>query len=129
VNLDAKTAMAAMPDVQRYPWKLYLNKYELDLHDLLLSGFFAKVTFAHFLFITSNGETEVNTFRKTTWSSTFLIRIRFEDYRWKWGIAIFAWRVTRNYAFSPFKQNNIPVSQIERFLLKQIITAWFNFTC
>ena len=37
---------------------------------------------------------EKNTFRKTPISSTFFIRLRFQGYRCKSGIAIFALRIT-----------------------------------
>ena len=40
--------------------------------------------------------------RKTTLSSTFLIRWRYQGYRCKTSIVIVAWRVTWNYAYSPF---------------------------
>ena len=41
--------------------------------------------------------------RKTTISSTTFTRLRFQGYRSESDIAIFAWRVTWNYAYSPFK--------------------------
>ena len=46
----------------------------------------------------------INAFRdrKTRVSSTFLIKLKFWGYRCKSGNAIFAWRVTWNYAYSPF---------------------------
>ena len=49
--------------------------------------------------------TEINTFKteKTTVSSTFLIRFRFQGYLCKSGIDIFTWRVTWNYAYCTFK--------------------------
>ena len=40
--------------------------------------------------------------RTTTVASTFFIRLRFQGYRCESGIAIFAWRVTYNYAYSLF---------------------------
>ena len=49
--------------------------------------------------------TEIHSFwvRKTMLSSTFLIKLRLPGYRCKSGIAIFACKVTGNYAYSPFK--------------------------
>ena len=35
-------------------------------------------------------------------TSTVLIRLRFKGNRFKLDIAVFAWRVTWNYAYSPF---------------------------
>ena len=51
---------------------------------------------------------ELNFFRadKTTVSSTFLIRLMFPGYRCESDIVICAWRVTWNYAYSPFNENN-----------------------
>ena len=40
--------------------------------------------------------------KKTTISSTFLIRSRFQGYRCEWWIAILARRFKWNYAYSPF---------------------------
>ena len=40
---------------------------------------------------------------RVTVSSTILIRLRFYRYRCKLRIVIFAWRITWNYAYSPFK--------------------------
>ena len=42
--------------------------------------------------------------RKTTVFSTFLIRLSFQGYLCKSGIAIFALRFTWNYAYSPFER-------------------------
>ena len=52
--------------------------------------------------------TEINTFRviRTTLSSTFLMRLGFQGYRCTPGIAIFVWRVAKNYAYSPLKESN-----------------------
>ena len=53
---------------------------------------------------------EIYTFRirKTTLSFTFLIRFRFQGYHWKSNIAIFVWRVTWNYTYSPFFSSDPP---------------------
>ena len=40
---------------------------------------------------------------KTTKSSILLLRERFQEYRCELDILIFAWRLLRNYAYSPFK--------------------------
>jgi len=47
--------------------------------------------------------TELNTFnpRKEDNSSTLLIRLRYQGYRWESDFAIFGWRVIWNYAYSP----------------------------
>ena len=57
---------------------------------------------------------EWNTFktRKATASSTLLTRYRFQGYRCKSGIAIFAWRVTWNYAYSPFNKTRVQCIRI-----------------
>jgi len=49
----------------------------------------------HFLFIKNNGETYRN--------NTFRV-LRFQGHHFKSGIAIFALRVTWNYAYSPFNK-------------------------
>ena len=101
-------------DLQRYYWKLYLLKYRIRYQRfcffklfIFICGFSLKVTIANFLFIIEAMEklTEIKTFRvrKTTVSSTFLIRLRFQGYCCQSGIAIFARRVICNYAYSPFK--------------------------
>ena len=60
----------------------------------------------------------INTFRvrRTTLSFTFLIRSRFQWYRCKSG---FAWRVTLNYAYSPFNLN----------ILEQSGLSWLRSIC
>ena len=61
---------------------------------------------AHFLLIRSKGDTyRIKHFssQEIDISCTFLMRLRLQGYRCKSGIAIFAWRVTRNYAYSIFK--------------------------
>ena len=60
---------------------------------------------AHFLILSTNGEihkTKLLQVNKTKLSSTFLIRLSFQGYRYKWGFALFEWKVTWNYAYSPF---------------------------
>ena len=42
-----------------------------------------------------------------TVSSTFRIKLRFQGYRCKSGIVIFPWRVTLNYANSPFNHKTV----------------------
>ena len=46
---------------------------------------------------------EINIFRDRKISVYLLIRLRFQGYRCKSGIVIFALRVTWNYAYSPYK--------------------------
>ena len=57
---------------------------------------------------------EINTFkpRKTTISSTLLIRKRFQVYLCESGIANFARWYNRNYAYSIFKVESIPYSRL-----------------
>ena len=64
----------------------------------------------HFLFIFSNRET----FRKTTVSSTFLIKLKGAiEYK---NIVIIAWMFTWNYAYSPFKKIFVhPCNHLEYF--------------
>ena len=69
---------------------------------------FLRKRLAHFFLIKSNEEIhEIKHFssQNTTLSLTFFIRLRFQGYRYESGIAIFARRVTWNYAYSPFKWN------------------------
>ena len=44
---------------------------------------------------------------KTFISYSYLIRQRFQGYRFKSGIAIFSWRITLNYAYSPFNLDGV----------------------
>ena len=97
--------------LQRYPPKLCLIKHELDMHifvylNYLFGGFLQK-QLAHFLLLSTNGEihrTKLLRVRKTKLSSTFLIELSFQWYRCNLGIAIFACKVTWNYAYSPFNE-------------------------
>jgi len=85
------------------PLNLCLFKDELDIHVFLcfLCGFSVQVTSA-FLIIRNNGEnTEINTLRVR--KNFFFYRLKFQGNHCKSCIAIFSWRVTLNYAYSPFK--------------------------
>ena len=80
--------------------------------------------FAHFLLIRNNGEIIIIkhfSSQESTVSSTFFIR-RFQGYRCKSGITIWAWRVTWNYAYSPFKS----IFHVFSVVIKQIVltVAW-----
>ena len=85
---------------QWQPSKLCLIKYELDMHILFVQTVYFNWGFlcvpwvpeylAHFLILSTNGE-----IRRTKLLS-------FQGYRCKWGIALLAWKVTWNYAYSPF---------------------------
>ena len=95
----------ALSDLQRYPEKLCLIKYEAWFQCFCFSklfififGFSAKVTCAFLAYRKERVLTQKN-------DDIFqiLIRLRFQGYRVKSGIGIFAWRVTWNYAYSPFK--------------------------
>ena len=102
----------AMPDLQRYPGQLCLIKYELDinvfvsLNCLYLFAVSLRKWFAYFLLKRSNWETRrINIFSSHVNDDIFhiLIRLKSQRYPCKSGIAIFAQRVTWNYAYSPFK--------------------------
>ena len=73
---------------------------------------------------------EIYTFRirKTTLSFTFLIRFRFQGYHWKSNIAIFVWRVTWNYTYSPFFQVILLIQLTQKaneLILKILIVLGF----
>ena len=61
--------------------------------------------------------------RKTTISSILLIRLRFQGYRCViLGIAIFIWRFTWNYAYSPWAVfYSVSLILIQQFIKKSII--------
>ena len=88
-----------------YLWKLFLIKYDLDIHVFLSLNVYFYLRFlcesdlrnAHFLFIRSNEETP-----NDDGIFDIFIRLRFQGYRCESGIAIFAWRVIWDYAYSPF---------------------------
>ena len=83
-------------------------KYELQFHVLFL-----KTVYFHLWFLCKidlrtckykfNGIKLFFSVRKTTLSSTFMIRLCFQGYRCKSDIVIFAWMVTWNHTYSPFK--------------------------
>ena len=85
---------------QWQPSKLCLIKYELEMHILFVQTVYFNLGFlcvpwvpeylAHFLILSTNGEIH----------RTKLLS--FQGYRCKWGIALLAWKVTWNYAYSPF---------------------------
>ena len=77
-----------MPDLQRYPWKLGLINYELDIHAFVsLNCLFSfavslRKLLVYTLLIRSNGETHRNKHffsqKNMMISSTFLIRLGFK---------------------------------------------------
>ena len=83
--------------------------YELGIHAFVsLNCFFSIAVslwkwLAHFLLIRSNGETRRNKHFSRLKNFWIFIRLRFQGYRCKSGIVIFAFRVTWNYAYSPYK--------------------------
>ena len=92
MTLNAKMTM---PDLQRYPWKLCLIKYELDINVFVsLNCLFLCKSDLRIACLWEAMEklTEMITIRvrKTTVSSRYLIKLRFQEYRWKSDIA---WRV------------------------------------
>ena len=105
-----------VPDFQQYPWKPCLIKYKLYINFFLSLNF--SLSFAvplrkclvHFLFIRTNRETYRNKHlsfqKKDGITHICFIRLRFQGYHCKLGIVIPAWRVTWNYAYSPFKIRN-----------------------
>ena len=110
VTLHAKMVML---DLQHYPQKLCLINYKFDINVFVFFkliifywSFSAEAAFLVYKKQWRNSQ-KINTFqvRKTTVSSTFFTRLRFQGYRNKSGVAIFAWRVTLNYAYSPFNNN------------------------
>ena len=66
--------------------------------------------------------TKVNTFlvRKTTVSSIFFIRLKFQGYRCKLEIAIFAWRIILNYAYSLFKIYKLCMLGMENNMMESL---------
>jgi len=65
---------------------------------------------------------------KTNKSSTLLIRERFQGYWCKFGIAIYAWRVTWNYVYRPFKNWNRtprPPSGSDNYTMLEILSWKF----
>ena len=91
----------------KYPWFCFFKL------------FFAKLTSNW-----SNGES-----RKASVSSAILIRLRIQWYCCKSGMAIFAWRITWNYAYSPFKhifRDDCTAFIKPFFLLSQFHTVFFS---
>ena len=67
---------------------------------------------------------------KTLFSSTFLIRYRFQEYRCKSGIVIFAWRIALHYAYSPFSSfvdNSVySTEKFHRIICLYLLFAYSN---
>jgi len=83
-----------MSDLQRYPLKLCLIKYD-QVH-VFLTPIFICGSLEHCLLQRQLRKfTEINTFSvsKMTIASTFLIRLRFQWYSCKSGIASFHWKL------------------------------------
>ena len=94
-------------------WIRYPCFCSLKLFAFLCGGFTEKLTC---VFLVYEGATEkltdIKTFRvrKTTVSSTFLIRLRFQLVPLSIGRChLCAWRVTWNYTYSPFKYQDISI--------------------
>ena len=113
-------AKMATPDFHRYPLRLCMIKYYLDIHvfvsfNCLFSSVVSLKKWLPFLLVRSNREMiRMKHFssRETSLSSTFMIRLKFQGYLCKSGITIFVWRVTWNYAFSSFEHyDRLPFPQ------------------
>ena len=90
-------AKMAMPDLQRYPSKICLIKYEIDIHVLYLQAIYFYLMFLRESDLRIPG-------LATHWNKHFLNEknddilyifdhYRFQEYRYNSGIVIFAWRV------------------------------------
>ena len=85
-----------------------VSNFESAFFDTLLFNlncwfsFLVSLWLAYFLLSWETMEKLSELCKKMTLSSTFLIRLRFQGYLCKSVIAIFAWSVTGNYAYSPF---------------------------
>ena len=121
-QIDPQWKDGLMPDLQWYHVKLCLIKYEIDISEYPCFCFFILFIFnsgisvkVHFSSSYLEKFKEIHSFwvRKTMLSSTFLIRLRLPGYRCKSGIAIFACKVTGNYAYSPFKAKSFITFKIQ----------------
>ena len=90
----------AMPDLLRYPLTLCLIKYEWNILFLFIWTVYLHLWFL--LRIRTNREIHRNKYFRVR-KTTFLIK--FQLYRCKSGNVIFIWRVTWNYAYTPFNTN------------------------
>ena len=95
----------AIPDLQQYQLEIFvLDKHELDIN---VNCFFKLYICCYFLiscFICNNGETRRNKNFSSQKSDGIFIFDQIKVsmvVRCKSGIAIFAWRVPWNYAYSP----------------------------
>ena len=116
----------AMSDIQRYPWRLFQNKYELDIYVLITSNCLFSLAgsmqkwLAHFFFFKAqwrNSQKWTLQDRESTISYTFSIRWRFQGYRCKSDIVIFELWVLWNYPYSPFMR-------AQSFLNKSVYSGW-----
>ena len=102
----------AMPDLQRYPWNFNMIKNVEDIVVYDKGGFFLWVSplllinkkFASLFCRETASENKQFKETQTLISNSNLIRQSFQGYLCKSDIAIFAWRVAKNYACSPFKK-------------------------
>ena len=105
-------ARSAIPELQQYPWNLNLIKNVEDTIVFLTRKVFTSESFSiafykqemrgHFRRETANEKDDFKE-TKTLISNSHLIWQRFQGYRGKSDIAIFAWRVSWIYAYSFLK--------------------------
>ena len=105
-------ARSAIPELQQYPWNLNLIKNVEDTIVFLTRKVFTSESFSiafykqemrgHFRRETANENDDFKE-TKTLISNSHLIWQRFQGYRGKSDIAIFAWRVSWIYAYSFLK--------------------------
>ena len=116
-----------MPDLQQYPWNLNLLKNEKDIVVFLTRNVFIFWVSPLLLKIKKCASrfrketaTENKQFKENKNMISYLLLIGqwFQGYHCKSGIVIFSWRVTDNYASSPFK-----------FYLPESIIRWGVAIC
>ena len=82
-----------------------------DSNSVYFCDFLTRTVFTSVIFSirreTVNESLDINSEQKTLISNSYSIRQRFQGYRCKSGIVIFTWRLTWNYADSPFKTGMI----------------------
>ena len=114
-NWDRKGWPGSEPDLQRYPWKGCLIKYEFEnnLRNSSLKEAMEKLA-------------KVNTFpgRKRHFLPHFL---SIKGYRCESDIVIFAWRVTWNYVYSPFKLSTKILTFISNIELSNTFLNYEHF--
>ena len=118
------SASIAISDLQRYPWKFCLIKYTLYIINVFV---YLNCVFCFAFSLQKCGLrisclyeameklTEINTFEleKQRYFSYFY-QIKASRVLCKWGIVIFAWRVTWNYALLSITQTRLDSGFTER---------------